>query len=64
MDRERKIKYNSEMIKIFRKTTDTTIVIDSPINLNNRKHISMEISMYLNSWVDYHFPGFEIIDFV
>jgi len=51
-------------IKIIRPKTGTTILVDSPIELNGRKHLSPYLAMHLNNWVDYHFPGFEICDFV
>jgi len=51
-------------IKIFRPLTKTTLEVNPPIELGGFKSLPDHVSHYLNSWVAYHFPNFEIIDFI
>ena len=50
-------------IKIIRPKTGTTIFVESPIKIDGYIYLSAHVSMHLNNWVDYHFPGFEICGF-
>lgn len=51
-------------IKLFRGLTETVIYVSPPIDLGGFKSLPDHVSHYLNSWVDYHFPGFEINEFI
>jgi hypothetical protein len=51
-------------IKLFRPLTGTFIVVNPPIALGGFKVLPDYISHFLNSWVDYHFPNFEINEFI
>lgn len=51
-------------IKLFRPLTKTTLEVNPPIDLGDFRSLPDDVSHYLNSWVDYHFPNFEINDFI
>jgi hypothetical protein len=51
-------------IKLFRPLTNTFLLVNPPINLSEFKVIPEYVSNYLNSWVDYEYPGFEINKFI
>lgn len=52
------------MIEITRIKTGTKITVQLPIKIDQYSYLQPYVSMYLNNWVEYHFPGFVISGFI
>jgi hypothetical protein len=51
-------------IVLNRPKTGTKLEVKPPIQLAPFKHLPQRVATYLNSWVDYQYPGFEIFGFI